>query len=419
MEGRHCDDGVQKEGGWVIISIWLWGCQLNEPEAKVPDVSDSIEVYSKQPTYLQPIFPKSVPTGLSSLSSASCGECHTEIYNEWSISTHSYAWTDLQFQAELKKPTQNGGNVEWMCVRCHTPYWDQLPQLVVDLSKGLDFAATIPNPMFDSELREEGVGCISCHLGEGVILGPTGTANAPHPVQKSEALLKPEACNTCHQAEAYFPDQNLACVFSTGEEHAASPQWKDGQSCQSCHMPTVERPTVSGGPVKSNRRHFFGGSRIPKSKAHAKDIEQMAEYYKHGLNVSIQPFDPSNPVLRIDYENANAGHMLPAGDPERFIRIYATVTDSNDRVVAHRELKIGSIYQWYPTVKLLSDNRLAPKEKRSIEIDLSFVDSGVFDLKVKAEKWRITEENLVYHELENKLPSHVSFLNLDEKITIP
>ena len=88
--------------------------------------------------------------------------------------------------------------------------------------------------------------------------------------------------------------------------------------------------------------------------------------------------------------------MLPAGDPERFIRIYATVTDSNDRVVAHRELKIGSIYQWYPTVKLLSDNRLAPKEKRSIEIDLSFVDSGVFDLKVKAEKWRITEENLVY-----------------------
>ena len=137
-----------------------------------------------------------------------------------------------------------------MCVR-YTP-WDQLPQLVVDLSKGLDFAATIPNPMFDSELREEGVGCISCHLGEGVILGPTGTANAPHPVQKSEALLKPEACNTCHQAEAYFPDQNLACVFSTGEEHAASPQWKMGKLSELSYANSRTANSI-GRPVKSDR----------------------------------------------------------------------------------------------------------------------------------------------------------------------
>ncbi|MBK8503570.1 MAG: hypothetical protein IPL46_15965 [Saprospiraceae bacterium] len=44
-----------------------------------------------------------IPDGLSSISAASCGSCHQEIYKDWKQSTHSVAFQDLQFQAEWKK----------------------------------------------------------------------------------------------------------------------------------------------------------------------------------------------------------------------------------------------------------------------------------------------------------------------------
>ena len=92
---------------------------------------------------------------------------------------------------------------------------------------------------------------------------------------------------------------------------------------------------------------------------------------------------------------------------------------ASDKLLDYEEHRIGSVYQWYPVVKLISDNRLAPKDKRSIDIDLSSLGSGGYNIKIEAEKWRITEENLAYHGLEDSVPSHVVFDHRNEKITIP
>ena len=97
----------------------------------------------------------------------------------------------------------------------------------------------------------------------------------------------------------------------------------------------------------------------------------MAPYYQHGLDIDVASYDATAPLLQVWYENANAGHMLPAGDPERFILIRAVLSNERGEFVEKKQFKIGTVYQWYPTVKLMSDNRLAPKEKRSIDIDLS------------------------------------------------
>ncbi|MBK6817571.1 MAG: hypothetical protein IPG82_19465 [Saprospiraceae bacterium] len=44
-----------------------------------------------------------IPQGLTSLSAKYCATCHLKHYQEWLLSTHAHAWSDLQFQSELKK----------------------------------------------------------------------------------------------------------------------------------------------------------------------------------------------------------------------------------------------------------------------------------------------------------------------------
>src|SRR5690554_13329 len=96
--------------------------------------------YESRPYFQRPRPPSDVPAGLPDTKASTCGGCHTEIYEEWKLSTHRRAWLDdAQFMAELEK--SRGGDdhqndVGWMCVNCHTPSIEQLPELVVDLKDG-------------------------------------------------------------------------------------------------------------------------------------------------------------------------------------------------------------------------------------------------------------------------------------------
>ena len=40
-----------------------------------------------------------IPQGLTSLSAKYCATCHLKHYQEWLLSTHAHAWSDLQFQS--------------------------------------------------------------------------------------------------------------------------------------------------------------------------------------------------------------------------------------------------------------------------------------------------------------------------------
>jgi hypothetical protein len=94
--------------------------------------------------------------------------------------------------------------------------------------------------------------------------------------------------------------------------------------------------------------------------------------------------------------------MMPTGDPERFLRFEARVLDADGNVLAERVERIGSVYEWDP-VRLVSDNRLAPRETRRYELTFTTpAEPGELTLELRASKWRINEQNFQYHELEGR-----------------
>jgi hypothetical protein len=251
----------------VALGSWLAPRQPTAPAG--PTLADARAFYAAQETYLRPIPHSELPEGLPDLRAETCGGCHQAIYEEWQVSTHARAWLDdAQFQEELAKATKTPGqDYSWTCVNCHTPLEDQLPRLVAELEGGqIDRPRYVENPHFDPELQLEAITCATCHVRDGVVLGPYGDTPAPHPVRKAPDLLASQVCTQCHQAQAHFPELSLACVFDTGQELARGPYAAEGATCQTCHMPEVHRPLTPGGPERATRRHWFGGSLIPKHR---------------------------------------------------------------------------------------------------------------------------------------------------------
>ncbi len=392
---------------------WLLGLIFACKPAPNP-ARDAWTFYSAQPRYLQPLPLTRPPPGFTDISAATCGACHQEIYQEWQISTHARAWLDdAQFMEELAKSEKNG--VAWMCMNCHTPLMNQLPQWVVGLKNNqVDQPIFVNNPDYDLALQKEAITCATCHLRDGVVLGPYGDTVAPHPVKKAPELLSPAVCIQCHQAQARFEAQQLICVFNTGDEHAQSPQAAAGKICQDCHMPTVERPLWPGGQPRRTRRHWFGGSLIPKKPEYTAQMQALRVHYPPGLAVKVAPLPDrvksgQSVALVVTVQNAEAGHYLPTGDPERFILVDLRVEDELGKLLSQRTEKIGIVYQWHPEVKKISDNRLAPLEERTYQ--LSFTPTaGPLTLRVEASRWRLSEENFQYHHLQGRsVPGQVFF----------
>jgi hypothetical protein len=123
-------------------------------------------------------------------------------------------------------------------------------------------------------------------------------------------------------------------------------------------------------------------------------------------------------TLRFEITNSEAGHMLPTGDPERFLRVEATVSGSDGKMVAEKKLQIGSVYRWSPKIELVSDNRLYPKEKRTYSLEFQ-VPANKKSLRVSllASKWRLSQKNFDYHKLAGRYVAKRDFF--DKTIEIP
>lgn len=385
-------------GGWLAL------------RAPRDPVAAARAFYAAQPRYLQPVPYTPVPEGLPDLRSETCGSCHPEFYAEWLASTHARAWLDdAQFQEELKKSrSQKGRDVTWMCVNCHTPLENQLERLVVGLDDG-DHGRPryVANPHFDATLQHDAIGCATCHVRDGVVLGPYGDTAAPHPVRQAPELLGSGVCTQCHQAQAVFAEIPLGCFFDTGRELAEGPYADEGYTCQRCHMPEVERPLGPASPTaRATRRHWFGGSGIPKRPEDEPAVAAMRAHYPDGARLEWVELPASaaagQPLrLRFSVTNAGAGHRLPTGDPERHLELTARVRGPHGAVLAERTETLGAVYQWDP-IELLEDTRLAPRESRSFELELTAPALGPLTLELTGATWRMHEKDFDYHQLEGR-----------------
>ena len=222
---------------------------------------------------------------------AQCGECHKQIYEEWSSSQHAYASISPMFHKfEQKFQELTQGTVGTFCVRCHQQVGTQLGE-------------TRETPLWErSQISREGVTCITCHRvkeqygkvnGErrvepGKIYEPvygsgeksvikdvlanketysvkTSTDGRGNDIHKgmitNDQITKSEFCVSCHQVAV-----NLGIKLEiVWDQYRDSPARKAGVTCQDCHMgkvpgkpegyATAPSAVVGGKEINPGRKH--------------------------------------------------------------------------------------------------------------------------------------------------------------------
>ena len=257
---------------------------------------------------------------------AKCGECHKQIYEEWSSSQHAYASISPMFHKfEQKFQELTQGTVGTFCVRCHQQVGTQLGE-------------SRETPLWArSQISREGVSCITCHRvkesygkvnGErrvepGKIYEPvygsgeksviqdvldnketysvkTGTDGRGNDIHKgmitNDQITKSEFCVSCHQVAV-----NLGIKLEiVWDQYRDSPARKAGVTCQDCHMgkvpgqpsgyATAPSAIVGGKEINPGRKHanhrFIGpgysiahpGIFPHNTKAHAFSIKDWLQF---------------------------------------------------------------------------------------------------------------------------------------------
>jgi len=377
--------------------LFLTQCNTGETTEKIAILQDTVALSN----HWEFVIPhQEIPEGLTSLSAESCGACHQEHYKEWSISTHAHAWTDEQFQSELKKESS-----PFMCINCHIPLQNQQEYIVTGLING-DIYQPVKekNPHFDKALQQEGINCASCHVRDGAIVGPTGTEKAPHKTVKGKSHLSEQLCIGCHNAYATI-SPTLPCTFQTGDEWEEGPYFGK-KNCISCHMPELERAVVPGYDKRKSRRHYFMGSGIPKDTSYTAEILNGYEFYPSSIAVNYKV----NDSLFFDFrlKNENAGHRVPTGDPERFFIFKFQLLDIDGNVVEEKEERIGEHWEWYPLAKKVSDNNVDPLEERTFNFNHLLYNKGKFKVRVEVTKHRMSDETAEYSKLSKAYPLFIT-----------
>ena len=222
---------------------------------------------------------------------AQCGECHKQIYEEWSSSQHAYASISPMFHAfEQKFQELTRGTVGTFCVRCHQQVGTQLGE-------------KRETPLWQrAQISREGVSCITCHRvkesygkvnGErrvepgkiydpvygswhqerhqrrlankdtySVKTSPEGRGNDIHNGMILNSQIKTsEFCVSCHQVAV-----NLGIKLEiVWDQYRDSPARKAGVTCQDCHMgkipgkaegySTAPSAIVGGKEINPGRKH--------------------------------------------------------------------------------------------------------------------------------------------------------------------
>lgn len=312
------------------------------------------------------------------ISAESCRGCHSEIYKEWSQTTHATALRDIQYQAELAKES----SPKWLCLNCHIPLQNQRSYMVQGDTK-LEYhkedirkLRKVENPGFSAELQKEAITCAVCHIradenGKSYMIGASGTTLAPHPVKQDPEFLR-NICMRCHQPGDEGLTSTFACWFQTKEELDEGP-YKGEKDCVDCHMPVANRRSVPHNPelpVREGHMHHWAGGGVPKWY---EDYDSLIERgYEPGLTVdSVKAALVKDQVeFSATYKNARAGHWLPTGDPERFLLFRAAMVDEAGKEVSLLTMRVGQEWDWgdasqsRPAEKI-HDNRLKPLEERT------------------------------------------------------
>jgi hypothetical protein len=352
--------------------------------------------------------PESTPAQTSVLfqPSSQCMTCHNGLTTPsgedvsfgtlWRPSMMAHSARDPYWHAGVRREVSDHPRaqaaIENECSRCHMPMAHvQTHAMGLQQSVFANLAApgtgAAPDP-----LAVEGVSCSLCHqikddaLGSkasftgGFVIdmatpvefrqmfGPYEVDRGRTAVMRSATGLLPteathvqrsEVCATCHtlythslnaagEAIAEFPEQMPYQEWLYSE-------FRETQSCQSCHMPVVAQPTpvasVLGEPREGLSRHDFRGANflmlglLNRFRSDLGVVARPAELDAAAMRSKafLQSSSATVTVERVDIEQGRlvadivvrnlAGHKLPTAYPSRRVWLRVTLHDAEGRLL--------------------------------------------------------------------------------------
>jgi len=250
-----------------------------------------------------------------------------------------------------------------VCLNCHAP-----------------LAALIKDAGLRQKVTWEGITCDYCHSVRSVSAvngnwkaavelslvksGPLKDAVAPtHGTQFSAVHT---SSLICALAMNYRNSLGFA-VLTTYSEWEKSRYAKEGKDCQSCHMYQVAGAVVD--PKVKRTADRLNLHQMPGSHS----IDQLNKTIKAQMSTSREG---DQLKVTVEVQNVAAGHYVPTGSPMRQLILEVTAAPFGSaemrqerayrRTVVDRQDKPVTLepYAFLRGAKDVSDNRLAPDEKR-------------------------------------------------------
>jgi HEAT repeat protein len=257
------------------------------------------------------------------MESAFCAGCHPAAYAEHEQSTHGRAFTD----EEVRLATARFAHQD--CIVCHTP------RPIFETGVG-------QNPKRRHFDLAEGNTCMTCHWRPGydyaAFEGGAECTQAFHP-----DVGTVEACASCHR------------------NHGTPYQWEkaptgkaSGRVCMDCHMAEVERPVAVGGPVRTNHRHVFPGSR---------SVEHVNRAYAYEAKIE------GNEVVVV-VKNKGTGHNFPTELKQRSVESLVIVRDADGNEVGRSRMVFRDPYKRPYGLELPVNTQIPAGEQREHRVPI-------------------------------------------------
>jgi hypothetical protein len=296
-------------------------------------------------------------------SSEACRFCHRDIHAAWRRSLHARSLrNDVFLDAFSQARDFYGDEKADICLRCHAPFADKtgdrtLAQALSWEGVTCDWCHSI------TEVREVEGNYEALLQWDGIKRGPIRDAeDVGHGVAYSPMHETSITCAPCHE----YTNANGIKVLSTYSEWEKSPQAKEGQNCQACHMAEVKAEVVDPKVIRLEG--------VPVN-LHEMPGSHSVEMLNKALHVSMKASREGDElVVTVTLENRGAGHMLPTGSPTRKLELILEVTAGGgaryeERRVFGRTLGdangepiLEDSRQFLDAVSVLEDTRIPPGE---------------------------------------------------------
>ena len=278
------------------------------------------------------------------------------------------------------------------CTICHMPMMRYESHLIGREGEAFVHFPPGQNTRAD-QLAEDGVSCSVCHQITGEGLGtrasfvggfkidtskPVGerheygpydvdkghatimrSSSTFQPVEETKVIRSSELCATCHTLLTKALDAEGKEIGELPEQ-VPYQEWlhssyKDGKSCQDCHMPKLQQDvpitSVLGEPRPDFAQHTFVGGNffmqrllnryrndlaimIPPEDLNSAAIRTIAHLRSEAAKIRIGRLQVGNGRLQAEISIENlGGHKLPTAYPSRRIWLHVTVRDGRGHVV--------------------------------------------------------------------------------------